>query len=198
MRQDVATEAELIFIAATPPHLNHLPVELQMKIYKNLGPVTQRILGSTSKKMYSIWKTYYYEKKVRIDVNEFHPTSVEHTRFIATWILHHWPDRRDSNRKSDEENDLIEVDVDVTSLALHLGRYNCKKFGPLHGAQSHGLKKFYQLHVMILQGGGYTEYQFPKAPGRIVFTDESNLLEENDWMMWVLRTECDNALNDSE
>ncbi len=74
-----------------PPVLDllpKLPTELQVMIFSNLGPGTQRILGATCKSLYRVWKMNgFYETAIRFHLDELSlPFSTAFRDIFAKWL----------------------------------------------------------------------------------------------------------------
>ncbi|KAF8852739.1 hypothetical protein BDZ45DRAFT_98285 [Acephala macrosclerotiorum] len=70
-----------------------LPAELHMMIFEDLGPASQRILSSTCKSLYSIWKKSYwnkayYQRRIIINMDELLTKgSSEYRCILGSWIV---------------------------------------------------------------------------------------------------------------
>ncbi|CZR64488.1 uncharacterized protein PAC_14386 [Phialocephala subalpina] len=67
--------------------LPKLPAELQLMIFGHLGPASKRLLGSTCKDLYSIWKKEYFEKLIIIHMSELEfKGSVDYQCILGGWV----------------------------------------------------------------------------------------------------------------
>lgn len=76
-------------------------------IFKRVGQNTQRLLGSTCREMYNVWKGKLHKGGVvKIYVDDLLTGSTDYTRFMSNWILHNWPEERAAYPGLLEEDDL--------------------------------------------------------------------------------------------